>query len=215
MICSECNIKKDYSGFTLVEVLVALFIFSTISVIAFAGLQSVLRSRQVIEDNVDRMIELRKGMRVLQRDIEQSVARPVRGEFGDLLYSMHGNKEEQILDFTRTGRLNPAGLKRSHLQRVRYMFSDGALMRGAWNTLDGGSDEQRRDFVLFSQVSEFSFRFLSSDDKWSDSWPIDSDEEDMRKMALLPKAVEIAITFSDLGEVKRIFAIAGAQPGSE
>ncbi len=207
--------SKNISGFTLVEVLVALFIFATVSVMAFGGLSAVLKTRNAIEENADRMAELQKGMRILQRDIEQAISRPVRDEFGEVSYGLSGNSMEGILKLTRTGRINPLKLKRSSLQRLHYALDEDAFVRTTWVILDGATEETRRDLDLFSDVKDFNLRFLSADGEWSESWPADeSGAGDIGGDPGPPKAVEVTLELMDFGEITRLFAVAGAMPSS-
>ena len=70
-------------GFTLLELLIALAIFSLIAVMAYGGLATVLEQNLVSEESAVRLAALQKTYLVLQRDIEQVVPRPIRNEFGD------------------------------------------------------------------------------------------------------------------------------------
>jgi len=70
-------------GFTLLELLVALSIFGLLAAMSYSGLQAVLQQQSYTEQAAERLGALQKLYLIMQRDIEQIVARPVRDEFGD------------------------------------------------------------------------------------------------------------------------------------
>ncbi len=63
------------TGFTLLELLVALSIFSIVAVLAYGGLDSVLEQRILTEESAERLATLQKTYLIIQRDIEQLVPR--------------------------------------------------------------------------------------------------------------------------------------------
>ena len=80
--------SKQYQGFTLIELLVALSIFALLSVMAYGGLNSVLTARKQIEADATRLKQLQLAMLNIHRDIEQSVVRSIRNEYGDTREAM-------------------------------------------------------------------------------------------------------------------------------
>ena len=104
-------------GFTLLELLVALAIFGLLAAMSYSGLHAVLQQQLYTEQAAERLGALQKLYLIMQRDIEQIVARTVRDEFGDAQLPVVGG---DALQFTRGGWRNPAGRQRSTLQRVGY-----------------------------------------------------------------------------------------------
>ncbi len=126
--------QKQITAFTLLEMLIALAIFSIVSLAAGALLYQAIEAQRVAKEYGNRMIDLERGVSRLSRDLLQYVPREVRDELGDLTNSLIIHPNE--IEFTRRGWANPAEHARSDMQRVRYLVEDGALQRQYWGILD-------------------------------------------------------------------------------
>ena len=135
--------RRATTGFTLVEVLIALGITAFVSVIAYTSLSAVLSGAERLRENTDRSYEINRAFMILSRDLRQFVDRPVRDEFGEREPGLTGGLLARFpLSFTRTGWHNPNGYPRSNLQRVNYRLEDDALWRTAtrcWTELQAPS----------------------------------------------------------------------------
>ncbi len=196
------------SGFTLIELLVALTIFAVLSVMAYGGLNIVLKARERVDARTELLAELQLGFTLIGRDIEQATNRPVRDEFGDPMEAMAGNGGR--LEFTRAGWRNPAGLPRSELQRVSYFVEDDTLKRISWQTLDRTQATGTSEITLLGDVTGFEFRFLKQDGEWLAFWPPAGDGQ--HAVDALPRVVEITLETGDWGSITRRFRTPGV-PG--
>jgi len=79
------NRKLTQAGFTLLEVLMAIAIFALVATAAFSMLQQTLKSGEHFDLKASQLAELQRTHRLLQQDIKQVIARPVRDQFGELL----------------------------------------------------------------------------------------------------------------------------------
>ena len=71
------------NGFTLMEILVALFIFAIVGMISAQLLSRTLDAYEVLEDRGDRLAQIHRAMFVVQRDMLQYQDRGVRTASGD------------------------------------------------------------------------------------------------------------------------------------
>jgi general secretion pathway protein J len=198
----SCHAK----GFTLLELLIALSVFSILSVMAYSGLQIVLNSREHTEKQADRLVELQRAFTFIGRDIEQTVGRSIRDSFGDPKGALIGSNFGTIpLELTRAGWRNPAKLTRSSLERVMYRYDEENLSRLSVLALDQGSQVEPLERHLLSEVKELSLRYLDEALSWHDTWPPGIGEE--TDLSRLPRAVEVTVNLSGFGEVKRIFRV--------
>ena len=76
--------KNSTLGFTLLELLVAIVIFSLMSVMAYGGLFNVLTGNEVITQQEKSLKELQRTMMFFERDIRQIVPRPRSTDSGQL-----------------------------------------------------------------------------------------------------------------------------------
>ena len=161
------------TGFTLLELLVALAIFALLAVMAYGGLASVLNTRAASDVHADELRALEFTFRNLQRDIEQWVPRDVRDPYGDSRPALRGGPAYGVLlELTRGGWRNPAGLQRSTLQRVSYRLQDGALIRDQWLVLDPAQDSAVLAQPLLEEGVESVFiKFYDGQGQWHDAWP--------------------------------------------
>jgi general secretion pathway protein J len=70
-------------GFTLVELLVALFIAAIMFAMGYGAIMQSLNSRDAIKEQQARLLELQTAMRLLEQDFVQLSPRPVRQAVGD------------------------------------------------------------------------------------------------------------------------------------
>jgi general secretion pathway protein J len=197
---------KYRSGFTLLELLVAMAIFATIAVISYSGLSSMLNASKSIEIDAIRLKEIQTAVLFMQRDLLSSVNRPIREEYGSTIEALRSSDQGDILlEFSHGGRRNPAGFLRSSLQRVGYGIDDeDNLVRYIWPVLDRSQDTKAAKVELLSKVENLKFRFLDASNSWAESWPPITTT---KKLVPLPRAVEISFDLIDWGRIKRLIVL--------
>ncbi|MDH5573056.1 MAG: type II secretion system minor pseudopilin GspJ [Gammaproteobacteria bacterium] len=197
------------SGFTLLELLVALSIFALISVMAYSGLNSVLKSRLILEKNMDRLSQIQKTMLFMTRDISHLINRDIRDEYGDNKKSLDGSNlnaglNGPLIELTRTGYPNPLGINRSNLQRVAYRIEDNILYRQIWLSIDRAPDSQPYRSALCDKVKSLQFRYMDASNNWHDQWP---PSDTTYQESSLPKAIEFALELEDWGTITRLLPV--------
>ena len=191
-------------GFTLVEALIALFIFSWLSLAAYQMLDQVILTQAANKKASDALALNQRVNRQMAKDFRYMVDRPIIDEKGFQQPSLVLEGEESEIAFTRGGWSNPLGWRRSNLQRVEYQldyhpevnddtsafYNDERLflIRKYWSVLDRieSTDFQRQ--VLMAGVSDIEFQFKSAADAEWDSLPQSSAQ---------PFAIEVTILFDD------------------
>ena len=193
-------------GFTLLELLIALAVFSILSLMAYSGLQIVMDSKEHTEKQADRLIELQRAFTFIGRDIEQTIGRSIRDSFGDTKAAMVGSSFGTIpLEFTRAGWRNPAKLTRSSMERVMYRYDEENITRLSVSALDQPPQVEPLERHLLSEVKELKFRYLDDKLSWNDSWPPSFGPA--AGLSSLPRAVEVTLDMIGFGEIKRIFRV--------
>lgn len=203
MIVRQTHFKR---GFTLLELLVALSIFSLVSVMAYGGLQTVITTKNTTQQSADRIAEIQLLMMRMSNDLRQAVSRKIRDEYGDFLPAMQSSKNsDETMAWTRLGYRNPAQLTRSNIQRVAYKLEQQKLLRITWPVLDRAQDTKARNSEVLSNVESIEWRFMNNENEWLSTWP---EEDGKGGVYPLPKAVEFTLELQDWGKIKRLILVA-------
>ena len=200
------------SGFTLLELLVAISIFSVIGLGSYQLLQSVSESHARVRVSIDGYIRMSQALTIMQRDFNQFVARQVRDEYGETISPMVLDSEEFLIEFTRGGWSNPGGRSRSELQRVAYSidYQEEFLIRHFWVVLDRAEDSEPRSQILLESVTDFRVTGYTDLDLEANRMAEGNDDELLSEgsfEATVPVGVEVVIATDQLGEVRRIFQL--------
>ncbi|HLA75554.1 MAG TPA: type II secretion system minor pseudopilin GspJ [Gammaproteobacteria bacterium] len=197
---------RDDSGFTLLELLVALSIFAVLATMAYGGLRSVLDTRARAQVQTAQLAELQLAFTFIERDLEQILARGIRDSFGDPQPPIRGVEEgTPLLEFTRNGWRNPAAQARSTLQRVAYRVQEHRLLRSAWPVLDQAQTSKPQDTVLIEKINTAEVRFVDKELAAQRAWPIA--ERSTNVTQVLPRAIEFTIDIEGWGRITRLFRI--------
>lgn len=191
----------EENGFTLVEILIALFIFSIISLLLMSGLHTVITAQSVTENKAERLRELQMAMLVISRDIEQAVNRPIINAQGQEEAAFTGDNESFHL--THTGFANlPGKALHPSLQRTAYLFDENYLVRINFDALDQTPESKSHKRKLLAQVSGLHFQYLDQQGRFADKWPMDSGGNQV-----LPRAVKIELSLARFGKISQLYLI--------
>jgi general secretion pathway protein J len=197
-------------GFTLIEMLVALLILAVMSALGYSTYRAARIGAARAQDSMARTREIEFGLRILEQDLAEAVPRPIRDPLGTTRHPAFrgGPGQPTLLDLTRAGWSNTAGMQRSTLQRVSYQLVGDKFQRSYQTVLDPTSASQPVVQDLLTGVTSIQLNFLDSAQNWNTLWPPATlplpDSEWTR-----PVAVEILIQFKDWGKVRRLVEVAG------
>jgi general secretion pathway protein J len=192
---------KRFSGFTLLEILVALFVFAILSLILASSLRSVITAQSVTEKNAERLREMQLAILVISRDVEQAVDRSVKIAAGREEKALVGTP--QGFSFTHMGIANPTGnLKRSTLQRTRYAYHDNKLWRMVWPVLDQAPETIAHSRQLLANVTYAQFQYLDKEKHFQSNWPVEGGDP-----RLLPLAIKVTLVISGWGKITQLYVL--------
>lgn len=203
--------RNSNRGFTLIEILIAIFIFAIISVITTGVLSTVFSTRAQTNKHTNELGQLQIAMVLIQRDIEQMVNRPVRAPNGNSIAAFipGGNQ----IEFTRIGYPNPLGLlQRSSLQRVRYAVSGGKLIRTTWPRLDRVSNTKPNNKVLLNNVTSLQFAYIGNGSTVYKSWPPGNLVSPPGSIGeILPRAIIVNLSIKNWGKLSLLIPVPSSQ----
>lgn len=197
-----CVTKKNHKGFTLLEMMLALVIFSLLSIAGWQLLNTISRSSELVAEHERRISEIDMAFLSMKQDFRQIVDRGVRidGQLsqqsiftGDTML----DTDDQAISFVRSGWHNPGHrLPRSELQRVYYRLKDGQLERWYDLVLDAPSGAQPVTRTLLENINSLNFSFFS-DGRWHSALNAEG----------FPKGIRVELELNDLGLIERDFEL--------
>lgn len=185
-------------GFTLVELLVAIAVFSLMTVVAYAGIASIMKNDRVSLEHETALKKLQRTLVFVEKDLRQLSLRPRNTGYSELIPAVKSGSgyDAGLLEFTRAGNSNPNDLSRSSLQRIRYVLEDNKLQRLSWNLVDH-NDAEPLTMNLLDEVSAIGFSFFSVAGENESEWTKDE----------LPIGIELTLTHERWGDVRRVFPV--------
>lgn len=185
-------------GFTLLELLVAIALFSVLAALVWGSLDGLSRNSMQLDQAAQRLAQVQRGLDLLVRDLRQALPRPVRDGNGRALPALAGERSQ--LELTRGGHGNALALPRSTLERAAWRSRERRLERLHWPVLDRVAAIQPRVDVLLDGVDSLDLRYHDANGGMHDAWPPPRSGD----AALLPRAVELRLHLADLGELVRL-----------
>lgn len=190
-----------HAGFTLLEILIALFIFTILSLMLVSALHTVIGAQSGTEKNAERLRHVQIVLLGMSRDIEQAVDRPITNASAKQDPAFMGDPHQ--FTFTHTGIANPMGTSaRSTLQRVQYAGDENLLSRTTWDALDQAPTSKSHTRPLLTDVTEARFEYIDKDGKPHQEWPVEDQSH-----SPLPRAVRIYLTIKDWGKMSQLYVI--------
>ena len=198
----RANTRQRVKGFTLIEVLVSIAIFASLSVAAYQVVSQVQRSNALSQERTQRLNEIQRAMVMMDNDFRQMAMRQTRtnGEepasrlifWSDYLL----DSDTKGLMFARLGWHNPQQqFPRGEVTKVGYRLKEETLQRVWWRYPDTPVGQQGTVTPLLTQVESFDMRFYDGK-QWKKEW---AEEK------ALPKAVSVVLTLKDYGEIVRTY----------
>ncbi|MGQ3889530.1 type II secretion system minor pseudopilin GspJ [Legionella sp. CNM-1927-20] len=203
--------KKSNSGFTLLEILIAIAVFAILATLTSSALYYAFNTRARVTEQADRFTSLQLAISLLERDSLQVVNRPVRGNEMHLFPAFIG--QASYLEFTRGGLANPNSIeKRSTLLRVGLLCKDNQLIRRTWPSLDPANKDQHEDRVLLDNLTKCHFAYLNKSLQVLPSWNVGTGE--LEQVEPLPKAIQLTLTINQRDKLSLLLPIPKANYAS-
>jgi general secretion pathway protein J len=203
---------RTQSGFTLLELLVAMGIFAIIGAMALGGLNAIVGQETQARTGGDKLATLQRALRLMATDFGSADPRYVRDVLGTTheLPLLAEGRGDYLIRLTRGGWPNPAMLPhRGTLQRVQYRLDDGKLLREYWPVLDlGALGQPARTEELLTGVNDVKLLFYdptqAAGGEWQKEWPPLRNGE---AAAGRPRAVRVTLELEDWGVIERLIEV--------
>ena len=202
--------RARQTGFTLLEILIAIVIMVVMSVLAYRTVAEARAEVEMSESHLDRLAEVQKAIYLMVTDFRTAAPRPVREMLGDgyrasLLRDLNS---VNLVELSHGGWPNGAGSPRGTVQRGLYRLEDRTLIREHWNVTDATLANPPVKRELLKNVESVELRYLNNGREWVAEWPPIGSASDLG-FRMRPLAVEIVITLSDYGKLRRVVEVPG------
>lgn len=182
--------QASQSGFTLVEVLVAIALLATIGAIVFGSLVTTTRVVDAGREHAAKEQMVRRVLRLMADEL--SISRNVQiFPWVGVNATQDGQPADSVAFLAMTDGLGLSAANVSESIRVVYTREGDRLMRFTRRNIYGLTDESVDQVELANQVKAFNARYFDAQSRvWADEWAT---------ITKLPKAVLLEITFQPPG----------------
>jgi general secretion pathway protein J len=190
------------TGFTLVEILLALAIFGIIAILAYRATAALADGEAQLSAEAQRWRTLEALFTRFEADIRQAVPRGSRSgtriEPAWLALPVDGAGNAALV-FTRAGAEfgDEPGIAG---QRIGYRLRGHAVEIAYWPHLDNAANAEPAVYVLAGGVTGFRVTFLNRDGAWRDNWPQQGEAD-------IPRAVRVGLTLDSGEQIERWFVL--------
>jgi general secretion pathway protein J len=174
------------NGFTLVELMVSLFIFGLIGVAGVSLLTFSVRAQASAAARLDDMAQDRRLAVLLTSDLAQAlprISRALNGNPARAFEGADGSRNGLLMGYVRAGWSSPGSGAHSGIQRVDIVLDKGRIERRAYPMTDGTTFANTA--LLADNVESVGLRYRGKAD-WRPTW-------DISRLDEMPRAVELTI----------------------
>jgi type II secretion system protein J len=201
-------ITAKVKGFTLIEILIAIFISGLIFTMLIFGLKTMINQYQGLQKNQKSFKQLQMNMLQIQQDMEFVQPRKITDETGKVLPVFVG--KNNAMEFTTL---------QGKVVRHAYLFDKdkNTLVLRTWAVLDRVNSLEYKDKILFTQVKEFSLQYIDDKKNISMIWPANSQQttqqnslpqtQEAQQNTDYPIAVIITLDLTNRGKMTRYFLV--------
>lgn len=183
-------------GLTLIELMVALAIFSVLGLLSYRAVTASAQARTALGAQFDRWRDISRVFQMAESDLLQTVARPgvartdlARASFAIVPASAQSGPEITFL------KLDGA---RGSVRRRGYLLEGNQLFLLRWPGIDAALPPARD--VVLENVKGLRITVISQGGQRTSAWPVQGAHA-------LPIAVEMELDLPDAGTIRRFFVL--------
>ena len=191
--------RTDAQGFTLLEILVALAVFSIAAAIAYKGLDAVIASKQAMEREIRFWRETGQVFERMEGDFTQIVPRAFQNTPNSYQPALQGGVSERggfYVELSRSDGERPP-------LRIVYQCDNGELTLrlmpvNQQTRPPERAPEQKTAHVLLRQVERCELAYLGANNEWLSAWP-------GQQKRSKPLGVRLRLSLAERGVFERLF----------
>ena len=189
------------AGFTLVELLVALAIFALIAGFAYRSLQSMLDSRDALQNETRKWRDIALFVGRMDRDLSAVLVTPTPPGVSRRMapISQAVPRTPQTLGEGLVLMRSGSALQENVLaapQRVGWRLNGNTVERLTWSSLDASPREEPAAVAVLGSVTALDFRFLDMNGEWRRNWA--------GSPTATPAAIEVTVKLASGESITRL-----------
>ena len=193
--------SRGHTGFTLVEILIALAILALLSVMGYRAVAALAGTESHLSAEAQRWRDLDGAFTRFEADCREAEPREVRVGAGmeSAWFATVDARGNSVLRISRAGpefTLEPG----SAGQRIGYRVENGRLEVLYWPALDLPEHAVPAAYALAGDVASLRLAFLDSHGAWRDRWPVLGE-------SALPRAVRLTLQLTSGEALERWIAL--------
>lgn len=201
---------KGTHGFSLLEMLVALSIFSILSLIGMVVLRSYTDGQMSLKFADEQISQIQLVSNIVRDDLTAAIIRPVRGPLGGAGSYFKGGMQEPrfgaeqvpLLQFVRGGnRASEFDDTSTSIQSLEYWYANGNFIRRSYVKPDATEETPVVEQTLLDGLDNITTRF-----RVQGTW-VDGLQSIAGSRQSLPELVEITFTFNNNETLTRLFTV--------
>ena len=194
----------NVKGFTLVEILVAIFLASLIGILVLSGLSTSLSINEKTLNRSNLLSQIALTDKIIKRDLLHALDRNARDERGDVrdwpLYGEVLLDEGIFLAFSIHTPIREGS--RGALKWVEYSKEGSQIIRSEYSYVDRVLDSFKHSSILLDSVDSLDLKFFNQG-SFAEAWP----PQEMVEFSGLPQMIEISFKFESYGDVFRRYLL--------
>jgi general secretion pathway protein J len=191
-------------GFTLIEILVAIFLASLIVILVFSGLSTSLSMNEKTLNRSNLLSQITLTDKTIKRDLLHALDRKARDERGDELDSpLFGEtllNEGIFLAFSIHTPIKDNS--QGALKWVEYSKEGTQIIRSEYSYADKVLDSLKHTSILLESVDSLDLKFFNQG-SFTEVWP----PQETVEFSELPQMIEISFKFKLYGDIFRRYLL--------
>tara|TARA_B100001175_G_C19466656_1_gene619469 strand:- start:56 stop:649 length:594 start_codon:yes stop_codon:yes gene_type:complete len=191
-------------GFTLIEILVAIFLASFIAILVLSGLSTSLSMNEKTLNRSSLLSQITLTDKIIKQDLMHVLDRKARDERGDELDSpLYGEillNEGVFLAFSIHTPIKDSSY--GALRWVEYSKEGTQIIRSEYSYADKVLDSLKHSSILLESVDSLDLKFFNQG-SFTEVWP----PQEALEFSELPQMIEISFKFELYGDIFRRYLL--------
>lgn len=189
------------TGFTLIEILVAMTLLAIVSLLAYRGLEAVRQQARALEQRHDRWQDIGRSLNRIGHDLQKALPRHPDHQ-GQPLPPLQGDAGSATRSAIPLALIHP-GHDAHAPHRLAYQWQANRINLLYWSDTDAARIPE--PYLLLDGVTRLELAYLDASGQWHDQWP-----PAPTAVPVLPRAVRLRLELAEGFSLERLVDLPNA-----